>query len=119
MWASIWSVLGIIFLVLFFVNYGMKNGSETNQGLYDAMFGAFLVKHIPAEGEVSTGFIGKLESLATHGDRYTKRKEEQDAKKAAKEMADAKKAKESIAAAKKDTAADSKKSDKKDKKKTE
>ena len=40
------------------VNYSMKRGSETKQGLYDTMFGAFLVKHVPAEGEVSTGFIG-------------------------------------------------------------
>ena len=54
------------------------------QGLYDTMFGAFLVKHVPAEGEVSTGFIGKLENMSSYGDRYTKRKEEKLAKKAEK-----------------------------------
>ena len=123
MWASIFSILGLIFLVLFFVNYTMKSGSESNQGLYDTMFGSFLVKHIPAEGEVSTGFIGKLESLASHGDRYTKRKEEQDAKKAAKEVAGAKKAKEAASDAKKESSEDESESpedkkEKKDKKKT-
>ena len=83
-WASIWSILGLIFIVLYFVDTSMKRGSEMRQGLYDSMFGAFLVKHVPAEGEVSTGFIGKLENMSSYGDRYTKRKEEKIAKKAEK-----------------------------------
>jgi len=70
-WASVWSVLGLIFIILYFVNASMKRGSEMRQGLYDSMFGAFLVKHVPAEGEVSTGFIGKLENMSSYGDRYT------------------------------------------------
>ena len=60
----------------------MKRSNEMNQGLYDSIFGAFLVKHIPAEGEVSTGFIGKLESMASYGDRFTQRQEAKVAKKA-------------------------------------
>ena len=87
-WASTWSILGLIFLVLYFVNASMKSGSELDQGLYDSMFGAFLVKHVPAEGEVSTGFIGKLESMSSYGDRYNKRQEEKLAKKAAKALAE-------------------------------
>ena len=83
-WASVWSILGLVFIVLYFVNSSMKRGSEMRQGLYDTMFGAFLVKHVPAEGEVSTGFIGKLENMSSYGDRYTKRKEEKLAKKAEK-----------------------------------
>ena len=83
-WASVWSVLGLIFIILYFVNASMKRGSEMRQGLYDSMFGAFLVKHVPAEGEVSTGFIGKLENMSSYGDRYTKRQEEKKAKKAEK-----------------------------------
>jgi len=86
MWASLWSILGIIFLILFFINSSMKRGSEMNQGLYDSIFGAFLVKHIPAEGEVSTGFIGKLEGMASYGDRFTQRQEAKSAKKVAKEL---------------------------------
>ena len=64
-------------------NYSFKKGSELKQGLYDSLFGAFLVKHIPAEGEVSTGFIGKLEGMASYGDRFTQRQEEKTAKRAA------------------------------------
>ena len=97
----------------------MKRGSESNQGLYDSLFGAFLVKHIPAEGEVSTGFIGKLESMASYGDRFTQRQEQKSAKKAAKETAMAEKAKVDAAEAKSDVSNDesSLSDDKKDKKK--
>lgn len=95
-WASVWSVLGITFIILYFVNSSIKKGSESNQGLYDSLFGAFLVKHVPAEGEVSTGFIGKLESMATYGDRFTQRQEEKSAKKAAKVVSDVKKAKKVV-----------------------
>jgi hypothetical protein len=80
--ASVWSILGIIFIILFFINSSMKRSNEMNQGLYDSIFKAFLVKHIPAEGEVSTGFIGKLESMASYGDRFTQRQEAKVAKKA-------------------------------------
>lgn len=95
-WASVWSVLGITFIILYFVNSSIKKGSESNQGLYDSLFGAFLVKHVPAEGEVSTGFIGKLESMATYGDRFTQRQEDKSAKKAAKVVSDVKKAKKVV-----------------------
>ena len=80
--ASVWSVLGVIFIVLYLANTSMKRSSVMRQGLYDSIFGAYLVKHVPAEGEVSTGFIGTLENMSSYGDRYTKRKEEKDAKKA-------------------------------------
>ena len=117
--ASVWSVLGLIFIILFMVNYSMKRGSETKQGLYDSMFGAFLVKHVPAEGEVSTGFIGKLEGMATYGDRFTQRQEDKAAKKAAKELSVAAKLKEKSSDVKNDSSVEEKKSDdKKDKKKT-
>ena len=118
-WASVWSILGILFIVLYFINSSMKRGSESNQGLYDSLFGAFLVKHIPAEGEVSTGFIGKLESMASYGDRFTQRQEQKSAKKAAKETAMAEKAKVDAAEAKSDVSNDenSLPDDKKDKKK--
>ena len=118
-WASVWSILGILFIVLYFINSSMKRGSESNQGLYDSLFGAFLVKHIPAEGEVSTGFIGKLESMASYGDRFTQRQEQKSAKKAAKETAMAEKAKVDAAEAKSDVTNDesSLSDDKKDKKK--
>lgn len=111
-WASTWSILGLIFLVLYFVNASMKSGSELDQGLYDSMFGAFLVKHVPVEGEVSTGFIGKLESMSSYGDRYNKRQEEKLAKKAAKVLAESTE-NDSKSEEKVDVASDGDKEDKK------
>lgn len=83
-WASIWSILGLVFIILFFVNSSFRRGSETSQGLYDSLFGAYLVKHVPAEGETSSGFIGRLEGMASYGDRFTERSEARKAKKAEK-----------------------------------
>ena len=122
-WASVWSVLGVAFIILYFVNYSIKKGSESNQGLYDSLFGAFLVKHVPAEGEVSTGFIGKLEGMASYGDRFTQRQEEKTAKRAAKVVSDAEKAKEVAADVKDESSKEESepaddKNEKKDKKKT-
>ena len=122
-WASVWSVLGVAFIILYFVNYSFKKGSESNQGLYDSLFGAFLVKHVPAEGEVSTGFIGKLEGMASYGDRFTQRQEEKTAKRAAKVVSDAEKAKEVAADVKDESSKEESepaddKNEKKDKKKT-
>ena len=121
--ASVWSVLGVAFIILYFVNYSIKKGSESNQGLYDSLFGAFLVKHVPAEGEVSTGFIGKLEGMASYGDRFTQRQEEKTAKRAAKVVSDAEKAKEVAADVKDESSKEESepaddKNEKKDKKKT-
>mgnify|MGYP006146564111 CR=1 FL=1 len=122
-WASVWSVLGVAFIILYFVNSSIKKGSESNQGLYDSLFGAFLVKHVPAEGEVSTGFIGKLEGMASYGDRFTQRQEEKTAKRAAKVVSDAEKAKEVAADVKDESSKEESepaddKNEKKDKKKT-
>tara|TARA_B110000444_G_scaffold260460_1_gene307538 strand:+ start:20520 stop:21485 length:966 start_codon:yes stop_codon:yes gene_type:complete len=116
--ASVWSVLGLIFIVLYFVNSSMKRSSDMRQGLYDSIFGAYLVKHVPAEGEVSTGFIGKLENMSSYGDRYTKRQEEKLAKKATKNIADASDVQPSEVAAKKAETADDPKTAKKAVKKT-
>jgi hypothetical protein len=123
MWASIWSIFGIIFIILFFINTSMKGSNEMNQGLYDSIFGAFLVKHIPAEGEVSTGFIGKLESMASYGDRFTQRQEAKIAKKAilnesSSDESDGEPVAKAVAKAKPATKAKAKADDKKDAGKT-
>ncbi|RJU95221.1 MAG: hypothetical protein DWC08_00370 [Candidatus Poseidoniales archaeon] len=96
-WSSVWSVLGLILIVLYFVNSSMKRNSELKQGMYDSMFGAYLVKHVPVEGEETSGFIAKLEGMATYGDRYSSRQAAKDVKRQekAKEAA-AKKALESM-----------------------
>jgi|TARA_B110000914_G_scaffold191795_1_gene178528 hypothetical protein len=117
-WASVWSILGVTFIILYFVNSSMKKGSESNQGLYDSLFGAFLVKHVPAEGEVSTGFIGKLEGMASYGDRFTQRQEDKSAKKAAKLISDAESKKAALVSEKDEPSKDESESieDKKEKK---
>ena len=96
-WSSVWSVLGLILIVLYFVNSSMKRNSELKQGMYDSIFGAYLVKHVPVEGEETSGFIAKLEGMATYGDRYSSRQAAKDVKRQekAKEAA-AKKALESM-----------------------
>jgi hypothetical protein len=92
-------VIGIIFIVLWFVNRNFKKNSDMDQGLYDLLFNAYLVKHIPAEGEVSTGIWGRLENAGEWGDKIASRREdnikkaaEKAAEKAAKAEEDAKNA---------------------------
>ena len=86
-WASVWSILGVIFIVLYFVNVSFKNSSALKQGLYDTLFGAYLVKHVPVAGEESTGIIAKLESMGAYGDRYSKRQAEKKIKREEKAKA--------------------------------
>jgi len=69
-------LMGIIFIVLWVVNRKFKKDSEMDQGLYDFLFSAYLVKHIPVEGEVSTGIWGRLENAGEWGDKIASRKEE-------------------------------------------
>jgi hypothetical protein len=64
-----------------------KNSSALKQGLYDTLFGAYLVKHVPVAGEESSGIIAKLESMGTYGDRYSKRQAEKKVKREEKAKA--------------------------------
>jgi hypothetical protein len=69
-------IVGIIFIALWFVNRNFKKNSDMDQGLYDLLFSAYLVKHIPEEGEVSTGIWGRLENAGEWGDKIASRREE-------------------------------------------
>ena len=69
-------IVGIIFIALWFVNRNFKKNSDMDQGLYDLLFSAYLVKHIPEEGEVSTGIWGRLENSGEWGDKIASRREE-------------------------------------------
>ncbi|MBT6528474.1 MAG: hypothetical protein HOM04_08195, partial [Euryarchaeota archaeon] len=64
-----------------------KNSSALKQGLYDTLFGAYLVKHVTVAGEESSGIIAKLESMGTYGDRYSKRQTEKKVKREEKAKA--------------------------------
>ena len=80
-------VIGIIFIVLWFVNRNFKKNSDMDQGLYDLLFRAYLVKHIPVEGEVATGIWGRLENAGEWGDKIASRRED-NIKKATQKAAD-------------------------------
>lgn len=105
-------VVGIIFIVLWFVNRNFKKNSDMDQGLYDLMFRAYLVKHIPVEGEVATGIWGRLENAGDWGDKMIVKREANLKKAEEKAAAKAKKAEEDEKQKAKD---DSKKSDTKSK----
>lgn len=87
-------VIGIIFIILWGVNRNFKKNSDMDQGLYDLMFSAYLVKHIPAEGEVSTGIWGRLENAGEWGDKIASRREDNIKKAAEKAAGKAAKAEE-------------------------
>lgn len=77
--------LGTIFVIVWFVDRYLKNGSEMRQGLFDLAFGAFLVKYIPAEDEKATGIWARLENMGNFGDQLVKKTEERKAKKDTKD----------------------------------
>lgn len=83
---------GTIFIILWFVDRFLRNGSEMGQGLYDLLFGAYLVKYVPSEDEKATGIWARLENMGNFGDQLVKKQEERQAK---KELQAAEKAKES------------------------
>ena len=79
----IWTVIGSIFLILYIVNWQFAKASQYNQGLYDVLFGAYLVKHVPEKGEKASGFWAKFESMGDYGDKFAAKRE---ARKIAKEQ---------------------------------
>jgi hypothetical protein len=99
-------VIGVIFIVLWFVNRNFKKNSDMDQGLYDLLFNAYLVKHIPAEGEVSTGIWGRLENAGEWGDKIASRREDNIKKATKKAAAKAEKAEEDAKNASTDSSKD-------------
>lgn len=83
--AIIFFSLGTIFIIVWFVDRYLKNGSEMRQGLFDLGFGAFLVKYIPAEEDKATGIWARLENMGNFGDQLIKKTEERKAKKGTKD----------------------------------
>ena len=78
----VWTSIGAIFIILYIVNWQFARASQYNQGLYDVLFGAYLVKHVPTKDEDASGFWAKFESMGDYGDKFAARRE---AKKVAKE----------------------------------
>ena len=92
--AIIFFSLGTIFIIVWFVDRYLKNGSEMRQGLFDLLFAAFLVKYVPSEEEKATGIWARLENMGNFGDQLVKKTEERKAKKVSKAESDASKEEE-------------------------
>ncbi len=67
--------IGAVFMILWIVNWQFSRNSELNQGLFDLMFGAYLVRYVPEE-KATSGFRARLESMSQFGEKYAKRVEE-------------------------------------------
>lgn len=78
--AIIFFSLGTIFILLWFVDRYLRNGSAMGQGLYDLAFRAYLVKYVPSDEEKATGIWSRLENMGNFGDQLIKRQEERKAK---------------------------------------
>ncbi len=83
--AIIFFSLGALFIILWFIDRFLRNGSEMGQGLYDMLFRAFLVKYVPSEEEKATGIWARLENMGNFGDQLMKRQEERKTKKEQKD----------------------------------
>lgn len=73
--------LGCLFIIMWFIDRFLRNGSEMGQGLYDLIFGAYLVKYVPSEDEKATGIWARLENMGNFGDQLLKKSEERKTKK--------------------------------------
>lgn len=73
--------IGSVLMILWIVNWQFSRNSDLNQGLFDLIFGAYLVRYVSEGGETS-GFRARLESMSQFGEKYAQRVEE---KKKAKE----------------------------------
>ena len=62
-------------MILWVVNWQFSRNSELDQGLFDIMFGAYLVRYVPEE-KATSGFRARLESMSQFGEKYAKRVEE-------------------------------------------
>jgi len=79
--AMILTITGIVFILLWFINRYIRNGSELNQGMFDLLFGAYEVKYIPPETEKATGIFARLENMGSFGDKLIQRQEDKKQKK--------------------------------------
>ncbi|MGB1985693.1 MAG: hypothetical protein ACPHS8_04525, partial [Candidatus Poseidoniaceae archaeon] len=71
----VFTSVGAVFMVLWIVNWQFTRNSELNQGLFDLLFSAYLVRYIPEE-KATSGFRARLESMSQFGEKYAQRVEE-------------------------------------------
>lgn len=73
--AIVMTSLGVVFMILWIVNWQFTRNSDLNQGLVDLIFASYLVRYIPEE-KATSGFRARLESMSQFGEKYAKRVEE-------------------------------------------
>ena len=93
--------IGAVLMVLWIVNWQFSRNSDLDQGLFDLMFGAYLVRFVPEE-KATSGFRARLESMSQFGEKYAKRVE--DRAKAREEKAEEKEGSEDSSAESDDAA---------------
>ena len=71
----VFTSIGAVFMVLWIVNWQFTRNSDLNQGLFDLMFGSYLVRYVPEE-KATGGFRARLESMSQFGEKYAKRVED-------------------------------------------
>ena len=71
----VFTSVGAVFMVLWIVNWQFTRNSELNQGLFDLMFSAYLVRYV-SEEKATSGFRARLESMSQFGEKYAQRVEE-------------------------------------------
>ena len=84
---AIFTSVGAVLMILWIVNWQFTRNSDLNQGLFDLLFGAYLVRYVPEE-QATSGFRARLESMSQFGEKYAQRVE--DRAKAREEKASAK-----------------------------
>ncbi|MDA8558146.1 RDD family protein, partial [Candidatus Poseidoniales archaeon] len=77
-------IIGLVLVIARIIDGRFKSNSDQNQGLYDMLFGAFLVKYVPQEGEEMSGIAARLNRMGNYGDSFTQRREAASKKKAQK-----------------------------------
>ena len=92
-------IIGLVLVVIRIIDGRFKSNSDQNQGLYDMLFGANLVKYVPQEGEELTGIAARLNRMGNYGDSFTQRREAASKKKAEKVAKSATKVSEDDASA--------------------
>ena len=71
-------IVGIVFILLWVINFFFKKNSDYSQGIFDMAFRAYLVKHVATGTE--TGWMARFEGLGDFGDKWQQKAEKRQEK---------------------------------------
>ena len=77
-------ITGVVFVLLWIINFFFKKNSDYTQGLFDLAFSAYLVKHTATGDE--TGWLARFESLGDFGDKWAERSANREVKQKEKQQ---------------------------------